>query len=67
MACPICGATCICKRRGPNGVCCGCHKHKATRGFTRQDLDKWRAEHQLPPVSDKVWTRSYAKDVQVTA
>jgi hypothetical protein len=62
MACPICGANCQCKKRGPNGLCCGCHKHKNQRGFTRRQLDDWRAEHQLEPVSDAQWKRSYAKD-----
>jgi hypothetical protein len=31
MSCPICGAKCQCKRRGPDGTCCSCHKHKARR------------------------------------
>jgi len=29
MACPICGANCKCRKRGPGGLCCSCHKHKA--------------------------------------
>ena len=29
MACPICGANCRCRKRGPSGLCCSCHKHKA--------------------------------------
>jgi hypothetical protein len=28
MACQICGARCMCKKRGPSGLCCGCHRHK---------------------------------------
>jgi len=28
MACPICGANCKCKNRGPSGLCCSCHRHK---------------------------------------
>jgi hypothetical protein len=28
MSCPICGANCRCRKRGPGGICCGCHKHK---------------------------------------
>ena len=31
MSCPICGANCQCKRRGPNGLCCSCHRHKVRR------------------------------------
>lgn len=31
MACPICGATCRCRKRGQGGICCNCHKHKARR------------------------------------
>ncbi len=33
MACPICGANCRCRKRGPGGICCSCHKHKARRVF----------------------------------
>jgi hypothetical protein len=28
MKCKICGATCRCKKAGPD-ICCSCHKHKA--------------------------------------
>lgn len=28
MACPICGANCQCRNRGPGGLCCSCHRHK---------------------------------------
>jgi hypothetical protein len=31
MSCPICGANCQCKRRGPDGLCCSCHRHKPRR------------------------------------
>ena len=62
MACPICGANCVCKKRGQGGICCGCHKHKSQKGMSRAQLDDWRIEHHLDPVSDKQWQRSYAKD-----
>jgi len=29
MSCPICGANCKCRKRGPGGLCCDCHRHKA--------------------------------------
>jgi len=29
MPCPICGAKCVCRKRGEDGRCCSCHKHKA--------------------------------------
>jgi hypothetical protein len=29
MACPICGAKCVCRKRGEDGRCCSCHKHKS--------------------------------------
>ncbi|HYL22471.1 MAG TPA: hypothetical protein VEU74_11970 [Gemmatimonadales bacterium] len=28
MSCPICGAKCVCRKRGEDGRCCSCHKHK---------------------------------------
>ena len=28
MSCPICGANCKCRKRGPGGICCSCHRHK---------------------------------------
>lgn len=31
MSCPICGANCRCRKRGPDGMCCSCHKHKVKR------------------------------------
>lgn len=33
MSCPICGADCRCRNRGPGGICCSCHRHKV-RGLT---------------------------------
>lgn len=57
MSCPICGAICRCRNRGPHDECCGCHSHKGQRGFTRRRLNTWRAEHQLSPVEDDVWRR----------
>jgi hypothetical protein len=29
MSCPVCGANCKCRKAGPGGICCSCHKHKA--------------------------------------
>jgi hypothetical protein len=31
MSCPICGANCRCKKAGPGGICCSCHRHKARK------------------------------------
>jgi hypothetical protein len=42
MSCPICGANCRCRKRGPNGLCCGCHRHKA-----RKILDTVAPREQL--------------------
>jgi len=61
MACPICGANCRCKNAGPGGVCCGCHRHKSQKGFSRAQLDRWRIQHELLPIEDRQWQRSYAK------
>ena len=57
MACPVCGANCRCKRRGPGGLCCGCHQHKATKGLSRVELDAWRAAHRLKPVTAQQWRK----------
>lgn len=57
MSCPICGANCRCKNRGPHGECCGCHSHKAQRGYTRFMLNAWRLDHHLDPVPDDLWQR----------
>lgn len=65
MACPICGARCKCKNRGPGGLCCGCHKHKAQRGFRRERLNEWRSDHKLEPITDRQWSKQYAKDERV--
>ncbi len=46
MACPVCGANCKCRKRGSGGECCGCHKHKATRYMTTEQLLEWRARHE---------------------
>jgi len=61
MACPICGANCKCKNRGPGGLCCGCHRHKGQRGYSRRAIDRWRVDHRLPPISDEQFTRQYEK------
>ena len=55
MACPICGAKCRCKRRGPGGLCCSCHRHKVKRvlrsdfslelGVTLQEFQASLAKH----------------------
>jgi len=29
MPCPVCGAKCVCRKRGEDGRCCPCHKHKS--------------------------------------
>ena len=65
MACPICGARCVCKNAGPGGLCCGCHKHKAQRGLRRDRVNEWRSQHQLPPITDRQWSKQYAKDDRV--
>jgi len=31
MSCPVCGANCRCRKAGPGGFCCSCHKHKARK------------------------------------
>lgn len=31
MSCPICGANCRCRKAGPGGICCSCHKHKVRK------------------------------------
>lgn len=31
MPCPICGANCRCRKRGPDGMCCSCHRHKVRK------------------------------------
>lgn len=64
MACPICGANCRCRNRGPHGECCGCHRHKAQRGFTRRRLNHWRTSHALAPIGDDEWEKKYAQGVQ---
>lgn len=63
MACPICRANCRCRKAGPGGLCCGCHRHKNQKGFTRLQLDTWRTQHALAPVSEKTWQKSYAPHV----
>jgi hypothetical protein len=34
IVCRICGASCRCKGASPDGICCGCHRHRgrARRG-----------------------------------
>lgn len=59
MACPICGANCRCKKRGPGGLCCGCHRHKAQKGMTRDQVDQWRAKHELEPIDDAQWEKHF--------
>jgi hypothetical protein len=38
-------------------MCCGCHTHKAQRGFTRAALDAWRENHALLPATDAEWAK----------
>ena len=48
MACPICGAKCVCKKQGPGGLCCSCHRH-TVRGKRlakgSPELHEWRKSH----------------------
>ncbi len=44
MSCPICGANCRCRARGPGGICCSCHKHKP-----RRTLGTWTVGAGAPP------------------
>jgi len=45
MACPICGANCRCRKKGPQGLCCSCHRHKprgileSVQILQRKDMD----------------------------
>ena len=61
MACPICGAKCRCKKAGPGGICCGCHRHKSQKTFTRVQVNEWRESHSLQPIGDKQWKKQYEK------
>lgn len=54
MACPICGATCRCRKRGEDGRCCSCHKHKArtpAQALAHQEHDRKRAAY---PIEDLI-------------
>lgn len=62
MACPVCGAKCRCKHRGPGGRCCGCHRHRSQWGLARTAVDRWRAAHRHDPISDDQWQRQFTKD-----
>jgi hypothetical protein len=46
MACPICGATCRCRKRGEGGICCSCHKHTARARQLGISLDVFRNAHE---------------------
>ena len=51
MVCPICGAKCVCRNRGDDGRCCGCHKHKARArklGITTEALAEQHREAGKP-------------------
>lgn len=51
MACPICGANCKCRKRGPMGLCCSCHRHKVNGAFLEKgstELRDWRVQHGYP-------------------
>lgn len=48
MACPICGAKCVCRKRGEDGRCCSCHKHKARTPQQAAAHAQYDVEHKRP-------------------
>lgn len=46
MSCPICGAKCVCRKRGEDGRCCSCHKHKARTPQQALAHARYDAEHK---------------------
>lgn len=55
MACPICGANCRCRKRGEDGRCCSCHKHKArtpAQAAAHQEHDRKTREAGASPIVD---------------
>jgi hypothetical protein len=46
MACPICGAKCVCRRRGEGGICCECHHHTARARRLGIPLEAFRDAHR---------------------
>lgn len=44
MRCPVCGATCVCRRRGEDGRCCSCHKHKGAAAHRAYEEQLFRAQ-----------------------
>lgn len=51
MACPICGAKCVCRKRGKDGQCCPCHKHKsrtAEQAAAHQEHDRKERQRREP-------------------
>lgn len=55
MACPICGAKCVCRKRGEDGRCCSCHKHKAR---TPQQAQAHAQDKRQPARGDAVGRRA---------
>jgi hypothetical protein len=48
--CPICGANCKCRKRGPGGLCCSCHRHKPRailEGFSILRGDRFESQLRL--------------------
>lgn len=56
MSCPICGAKCVCRKRGPDGRCCSCHKHKART--SQQAIAHARADAEQQHRGDAVGRRA---------
>jgi hypothetical protein len=54
MACPICGAKCKCRKAGPGGLCCSCHKHKPRP--IRADF-KFGSVDELDASTRESWTK----------
>jgi hypothetical protein len=74
MSCPICGANCQCRKRGPGGLCCSCHRHKpsvvAVDAWSRRGgevtTEEWQSyeKHKqdiLAAENDKSWGDVMAK------
>lgn len=49
MSCPICGAKCVCRKRGEDGRCCSCHKHKARTPQQAQAHAQYDAKQKSEP------------------
>ena len=55
MACPICGAKCVCRKRGEDGRCCSCHKHKARTPQQAQAHAQYEVEYKRPKDAASVY------------